>query len=359
MTNENEAPERIWAVSGYGCWQDEPPASGLRTGRWTEYTRKDISDARIAELEAQNRELALQIISSDGQEMDAYDAQMKAEQRAEAAEAKLAKAVDEHKEYAVGPLTIKQVFEAAGLTDMHDMQAVLDRVEIALTAAPDLPATDAQIKANPKVQALVEAANELIAYCETGAWPSRDPVQKTQSALEALEADHRMTIDIEQLRKDMEAGTQGDWEWVSDSHLKNVFRVDEYAGVGWLEWTEEISETFSQYDDGVFVSKGANARRIARLPELEREYLALREAKAAEKPTIDPDAKDARIAELEAERDEQVQWVKDLADDVISLEAKLAKAVKMMELSVELATWNTTLLDDVILFITELKESKA
>ena len=39
------------------------------------------------------------------------------------------------------------------------------------------------------------------------------------------------------------------------------------------------------------------------------------------------DAKDKRIEELEAERDEQVQWVKDLADDVISLEAKLAKAM--------------------------------
>ena len=46
------------------------------------------------------------------------------------------------------------------------------------------------------------------------------------------------------------------------------------------------------------------------------------------------DAKDKRIAKLEKE---------------------LAKAVKLMELSVELATWNTTLLDDVILFIIELK----
>ena len=37
------------------------------------------------------------------------------------------------------------------------------------------------------------------------------------------------------------------------------------------------------------------------------------------------------------------------------LEAKLAKAVRLMELSVELANWNTTLLEDVIDFITELK----
>ena len=37
------------------------------------------------------------------------------------------------------------------------------------------------------------------------------------------------------------------------------------------------------------------------------------------------------------------------------LEAKLAKAVRLMELSVELATWNTTLFEDVIDFIAELK----
>ena len=43
------------------------------------------------------------------------------------------------------------------------------------------------------------------------------------------------------------------------------------------------------------------------------------------------------------------------ADRIKELKAKLAKAVKLMELSVELATWNTTLLEDVIDFITELK----
>jgi hypothetical protein len=46
------------------------------------------------------------------------------------------------------------------------------------------------------------------------------------------------------------------------------------------------------------------------------------------------------------------------ADRIEELEAKLAKAVRLMELSVELATWNTTLLDDVIYFITELKGDK-
>ena len=40
---------------------------------------------------------------------------------------------------------------------------------------------------------------------------------------------------------------------------------------------------------------------------------------------------------------------------IAELDAKLAKALRLMELSVELATWSTTMLDDVILFITELK----
>ena len=42
-----------------------------------------------------------------------------------------------------------------------------------------------------------------------------------------------------------------------------------------------------------------------------------------------------------------------LSDRIEELGAKLAKAVKLMELSVELATWNTTLLEDVIDFITD------
>jgi GMP synthase PP-ATPase subunit len=52
-----------------------------------------------------------------------------------------------------------------------------------------------------------------------------------------------------------------------------------------------------------------------------------------------------------------VELIEAMADRIKELEAKLAKAVKLMELSVELATWNTALLDDVIFFITELKET--
>ena len=77
MTDQTEAPELIWAVSGYGCWQDKPPASGLRTGQWTEYTRKDISDAkdkRIEELEDR-----LEAAIKDAQEAEAYATELEAE----------------------------------------------------------------------------------------------------------------------------------------------------------------------------------------------------------------------------------------------------------------------------------------
>jgi len=66
-----------------------------------------------------------------------------------------------------------------------------------------------------------------------------------------------------------------------------------------------------------------------------------------------------RIEELEAKLDwvitERDETFALMLDRVQTAEAKLAKAVKLMELSVELATWNTTLLEDVIDFITELK----
>jgi protein gp37 len=60
----------------------------------------------------------------------------------------------------------------------------------------------------------------------------------------------------------------------------------------------------------------------------------------------------ANMAGLWAKSDGEKQL---LLGRIKELEANLAKAVKLMELSVELATWNTTLLEDVIDFITELK----
>ena len=69
-----------------------------------------------------------------------------------------------------------------------------------------------------------------------------------------------------------------------------------------------------------------------------------------------------RIEELEDQLASMTGlWVKSdsekqlLLGRIEELEANLAKAVRLLELSVELATWNTTLLEDVIDFITELK----
>jgi hypothetical protein len=44
-----DAPEKIWVCIGMPGWLDDGPAEGVYD---TEYTRTDISQARIAELEA-------------------------------------------------------------------------------------------------------------------------------------------------------------------------------------------------------------------------------------------------------------------------------------------------------------------
>ena len=68
-------------------------------------------------------------------------------------------------------------------------------------------------------------------------------------------------MNIEQLRKDMEAGTQGDW----DIHNGMSSRPLEVAGAYFAH--------FSNYSDAP-PHRAANARRIARVPQLERIALA-------------------------------------------------------------------------------------
>jgi hypothetical protein len=47
-----DAPKKIWALSDRRKhWQEQPPQDGQHVWHWTEYTRTDISQARIAELE--------------------------------------------------------------------------------------------------------------------------------------------------------------------------------------------------------------------------------------------------------------------------------------------------------------------
>ena len=110
-----------------------------------------------------------------------------------------------------------------------------------------------------------------------------------------------MTIDIEQMRKDMEAGTQGNFTGHNMVHADRgdqmtPHEIGEYVAnsvrMGDLSRFLFIS---GKHDDGgdcdvCHIGNGphgpANARRIARLPQLEREYLALREAADALAETI-------------------------------------------------------------------------
>jgi hypothetical protein len=56
----SKAPEKIWALADRRKhWQDEPPQDGQHVGHWTEYTRADTANARIAELEAALMEVTL------------------------------------------------------------------------------------------------------------------------------------------------------------------------------------------------------------------------------------------------------------------------------------------------------------
>jgi hypothetical protein len=48
-----ELPERIWALADRRkYWQEESPQDGQHDWHWTEYTRTDKAQARVAELEA-------------------------------------------------------------------------------------------------------------------------------------------------------------------------------------------------------------------------------------------------------------------------------------------------------------------
>ena len=82
MTNENEAPEQIWVEDerpiGGDCHVYNEPIKGFCNP--IRYTLADLSDARIAELEAENRELHMQVIASDGQAQMAYEEQKRIEE---------------------------------------------------------------------------------------------------------------------------------------------------------------------------------------------------------------------------------------------------------------------------------------
>jgi len=91
-----------------------------------------------------------------------------------------------------------------------------------------------------------------------------------------------MAIDIEQLRADIAAGSPGPWDAIEDGH----------------EWDNYVVGPSCGYDGDFKLP--ADARRIARLPDLEAEYLRLREA---------ADALAELVAELlESDSEHETEW---------------------------------------------------
>lgn len=86
-----------------------------------------------------------------------------------------------------------------------------------------------------------------------------------------------MTL-IEQIKRDREAGTPGPWgrrpHWADDDGREVFPRADEKPPFG--EWT--AIATVTAHDDTDYGEKAeANARRIARVPQLEAALLAAEE----------------------------------------------------------------------------------
>ena len=88
-------------------------------------------------------------------------------------------------------------------------------------------------------------------------------------------------IDLEQLRKDVEAGTPGPWKLTGYGAVSAYGSVDTISGAV-LCSVAYADETIRDDDEGrcwtLDGKQEANARRIARLPDLERAYLDLRKA---------------------------------------------------------------------------------
>lgn len=82
-------------------------------------------------------------------------------------------------------------------------------------------------------------------------------------------------IDINELRADIEVGTPGKWMAAPYSSVVGAPIVSSPTGrsIGQVTYFD-LGGNFSGHDR----ESDANARRIARLPQLEREYLAMREA---------------------------------------------------------------------------------
>jgi len=86
---------------------------------------------------------------------------------------------------------------------------------------------------------------------------------------------------FDDIKSDLENGTPGPWRWRDEDNisLSNVFSAECSQNYGFLDWTTSIDGPNFRFPtmDSTQVDPQANARRIARLPDLERIALAAKE----------------------------------------------------------------------------------
>jgi hypothetical protein len=81
-----ELPDRIWALADRRkYWQEESPQDGQHDWHWTEYTRTDKAQARIAELEAALSQLRSVVSPFPSEDTERYREEYYACERADAA----------------------------------------------------------------------------------------------------------------------------------------------------------------------------------------------------------------------------------------------------------------------------------
>lgn len=81
-------------------------------------------------------------------------------------------------------------------------------------------------------------------------------------------------IDVEKLRSDMEAGTDGPWRELHDTYQNGYEVYQEGVGRNWVTSGTKLLRIFPTREFG---RDRADARRIARLPDLEQAYMDLHE----------------------------------------------------------------------------------
>ena len=186
-------------------------------------------------------------------------------------------------------------------------------------------------------------AADLTTYCHDPLGLREDDIEYTRADLSDAKDARIAELETAIQRQAGAAKTLRNLTLAEVQHIKDSERK-EYVASKTLDSEREANAILTEENEAL----------QARIAELDERNTALGEAVAYATQ---------RIAELEALTDELDFLLNEGGEDSCAsliaraeaAEAKLAKAVRLMELSVELADWNTTLLDDVIFFITELK----